>query len=200
MAEVEGFILAGGASSRMGRDKSALRLGGQTFVELVAAALSQVTDRVSVVSSRHEGECFGLPVVRDVFEDAGALGGLHSALTHARATWALVVSCDLPFVTGELLARLVSYSGGVEAVAPVQEDGRPQPLCALYAREPCLEVSERMLREGELRPRVLLKRVETFWVGFEKLSDLAGRELFFRNVNTPADYDEARRALAPPGL
>ena len=200
MVEVEGFILAGGASSRMGRDKSSLRLGGRTFVERVAAALSQVTERVSVVSSRHEGECSGLPVVRDVFADAGALGGIHSALLQARAPWAAVVSCDLPFVTGELLARLVSYAAGVEAVAPVQGDGRPQPLCALYARGPCLEISERLLRAGELRPRVLLKQVGTFWVEFEMLADLAGRELFFRNVNTPADYEEARRALAPPGI
>src|SRR5918911_1260403 len=113
---VEGFILAGGASSRMGRDKAALRLGEETLVARVASALTGIATRVSVVSSRHAADSFGLPVVRDVFEGAGALGGLHAALLHARSPWAAVVSCDLPFVTAELLRRLVSFAEGFDAV------------------------------------------------------------------------------------
>lgn len=191
--QVEGFILTGGASSRMGEDKSRLRLGGLTFVERAAAALSSVAGSITVVSSRHTEEVFGLPVVPDLFESRGALGGLHSALSHARATWIAVVSCDLPFVTGELFERLASHTeGGPGAVAPLQDDGRPQPLCAFYARECCLEVAEAMLLEGELRPRVLLGRVRTRWVDFPSLSDLRGSALFFRNVNTPEEYNRAR--------
>src|SRR5918912_2001731 len=74
---VEGFILAGGASSRMGRDKAALRLGEETLVARVASALTGIATRVSVVSSRHAADSFGLPVVRGVFEGAGAVGGPH---------------------------------------------------------------------------------------------------------------------------
>lgn len=195
MGEIEGFILAGGASSRMGSDKAALRLGEETFVARVARALSGVAATVRVVSSRHGTDAFGLPVVRDVFEDAGALGGLHAALHSARKPWAAVVSCDLPFVTPELLRRLASFAEGFDAVAPLQPDGRLQPLCALYAREPCLEQAERLIRQGELRPRALLQTVAARLVGFDELSDLPGSELFFRNVNTPGDYDEALASL-----
>jgi len=173
----------------MGADKSRLRLGGRTFVELAAGAFGALTDAVRVVGSRPDAEAHGLPVVRDVYEGLGAMGGLHAALASCRARWAAVVSCDLPFVSGELFARLASLRGeGDEAVAPVQDDGRPQPLCALYAAAPCLAAAEESIRSGELRPRTLLRGVRTRWVAFEELADLTGSRLFFANVNTPEDY------------
>src|SRR5688572_13319141 len=108
MTDIEGFILAGGLSSRMGADKARLRLGGRTFVELAADALGSVARVVSVVGSRPGVGDYGLPVVPDVHEGLGAMGGLHAALSACGVRWAAVVSCDLPFVTGELFERLAS--------------------------------------------------------------------------------------------
>lgn len=199
MSDIEGFILAGGLASRMGEDKSRLRLGGRTFVQIAAGALASVSSGVSVVGSRTGVESHGLAVVRDVYEGLGALGGLHAALAACQTEWAAVVPCDLPFVTAELFERLASLRGAdVDAVAPVQEDGRPQPLCALYAAARCLGAAERFIRAGELRPRALLQVVRTRWVRFAELSDLAGARLFFENVNTPADYKEAQRRGSLP--
>ena len=180
----------------MGEDKSRLRLGGRTFVEIVAGALAKISNKVSVVGSRPDIETHGLAVVRDVHEGLGALGGLHAALAACRAPWAAVVSCDLPFVTAELFERLASLRGGdVDAVAPIQEDGRPQPLCALYATARCLAEAERLIRAGDLRPRVLLRSVRTRWVKFGELSGLEGSRHFFDNVNTPAEYEAAKKRL-----
>lgn len=189
---IEGFILAGGASSRMGSDKSLLRLGGRTFVESAADALRAVSTRVSVVSSRHEEERHGLPLVRDLRANLGALGGLHAALASCRADWAAVLACDLPFVTGELLARLASMcADSLDAVVPIQEDGRVQPLSALYRARVCLEQVEVMIRTGELRPRLLLSRVRARRVAFEELRDLEGSSRLFMNINTHEDYARA---------
>ena len=200
MDDIEGFILAGGLSSRMGADKSQLRLDGHTFVELAAGALGTVARAVSVVGSRQGLETHGLPVVPDVYKGLGAMGGLHAALSACEARWAAVVSCDLPFVTGELFARLASLrEDDSEAVAPMQDDGRPQPLCALYSARECRDAAEELIHTGELRPRVLLRRVRTRWVEFKELSDLEGSRLFFTNVNTPSDYEEAQRERAEGG-
>jgi molybdopterin-guanine dinucleotide biosynthesis protein A len=189
---IEGFILAGGASSRMGEDKSRLTLGGRTFVESATRTLRAVTTCVSVVSSRDGAESHGLPLVRDLRAGVGALGGLHASLASCRAEWAAVVACDLPFVTGELLTRLVSMcADDMDAVVPVQEDGRLQPLCALYRSRVCLEEVEEMIRADELRPRLLLSRVRARRVAFEELSDLEGSRRLFLNVNTPEDYARA---------
>ena len=194
MPDIEGFILVGGASSRMGADKSWLTLGGETFARRIAHALATVAQKVSLVSAREEHRSHGLPLVRDVFTGVGALGGLHAALDTCRTEWAAVVSCDLPFVTPRLFERFASLRGqDCDAVAPVQPDGRPQPLCALYARDPCDALAAQMIAEGELRPRLLLRRVRTRWVEPRELEDLEGHELFFTNVNTPDDLAQARQ-------
>jgi molybdopterin-guanine dinucleotide biosynthesis protein A len=189
---IEGFILAGGASSRMGEDKSRLTLGGRTFVESAARTLRAVTTRVSVVSSRPGAESHGLRLVPDLRGGVGALGGLHAALASCRAEWAAVVACDLPFVTGEFAARLASMcADDLDAVVPLQEDGRVQPLCAMYRARVCLEQAEEMISAGELRPRLLLSRVRARRVAFEELRDLEGSRRFFLNVNTLEDYARA---------
>jgi len=200
MADLEGFILAGGASSRMGEDKSRLRLGGLTFVERVARALGPVAARVRLVSSRPDASAHGLPVVSDLHESRGALGGIHAALTNCRAPLALVVSCDLPFVTRELFEHLLSLrtadaDADADAVAPIQPDGRPQPLCALYSAALCARVADELIRAGELRPRELLRRVRTRWVAFEELADLPNSAHLFENVNTPEDYEKAKAGV-----
>lgn len=195
MEEVEGFILAGGASSRMGSDKARLCLGGESLVARAAAAIGGVAAGVSVVSSKPGAEEFGLPIVADYYTGRGAMGGLHAALARCRARWALVVSCDTPFVTAEMLRRLASFRGPeFDAVAPLQPDGRPQPLCALYSAQTCGPVAEGLIKSDELRPRELLRRVRTRRVTFGELSDLAGSAEFFRNINTPDDFLDARRA------
>ena len=193
MFECEGFILAGGASSRMGRDKARLPLGAETFLARIARALAAITPQVSVVSTRPDAAQFGLPVVTDIYRDCGALGGLHAALAACRAPWAAVVSCDLPFASGALWRRLASFAAQeCDAVVPFQLDGRAQPLCALYARAACLPLTEALLTTGELRPRMLLEQVRTRRVEPAALSDLTQADLLFLNVNTPADYEEAR--------
>jgi molybdopterin-guanine dinucleotide biosynthesis protein A len=192
MLEVEGFILVGGASSRMGKDKAQLFLGGQRFVERIALALGSITERVSVVGDKGSGAAWNLANVPDVHADWGALGGLHAALCAARAPWAAVVACDLPFVNGELFVRLASLGQDYDAVVPVQADGRRQPLCALYRVASCKETAQSLIAVGERRPRALLDRVRTRLVAPEELADLSGAQNFFSNINTPQDYARAR--------
>ncbi|HEX7999030.1 MAG TPA: molybdenum cofactor guanylyltransferase [Pyrinomonadaceae bacterium] len=197
MPEIEGFILAGGKSSRMGTDKASLLLGGESFTERIAAALSAVAWRVRLVGAQAErsssSSSAGL-FVTDVYGEWGALGGLHAALNACESEWAAVVACDLPFVTAELFARLAKERENFAAVVPVQQDERVQPLCAFYRREPCLRRTEELITAGERRPRVLLDSVNTRRVGFQELADLPGAGLFFTNVNTPDDYAQARQA------
>lgn len=190
--DIEGFILVGGASSRMGRDKARLTLSGRSFVERVAEALSRVAGRINLVGAKNVDSSLKIGNVPDVYEAWGALGGLHAALAACRAEWAVVAACDLPFVTGELFARLAGLREDSEAVVPVQRDGRLQPLCALYRTSACTEVARRMIEEGERRPRALVRLVRARLVSWEELADLPDAHLFFENVNTPEDYRGAR--------
>ena len=201
MTDTEGFILVGGASSRMGTDKSRLDFGGQTAVACIALALQSLTARISVVGAEPGNKHGSLLNVPDLRPRWGALGGIHTALNACEADWAAIVACDLPFVTAELFARLRAFASNatlepVAAVVPIQPDGRPQPLCALYRRRPCLKQAQRLIAEGEHAPRALLSVVPTRWVESSELSDLPGAENFFFNANTPEEYEQAKRILA----
>jgi len=190
MNDTEAFILAGGASSRMGTDKSQLPLEGQTFTERIAETLLKLTDSVSVVGREADSS---LPSVADVYPQWGALGGLHAALAACKREWAIVVACDLPFVTAELFSLLAEKRVDHEAVVPVQEDGRPQPLAALYRVEPCRQRATELIEAGRRRPLDLLEAVKTCWVSFAEIRNLEQAERFFVNINTPSDYYEATR-------
>jgi molybdenum cofactor guanylyltransferase len=193
MDDIEGFILTGGASSRMGTDKALLELGRRSFVERIYSALESISTRICFVGRRENFTALpALPTVPDIHVEWGALGGLHAAVAACRAKWAAIVACDLPFVTGELFVRLTSLRENFDAIVPVQADGRLQPLCALYRAAVCRERAEELIAEGERRPRVLLERVRTRLVAFDELSDLGQAAQFFMNINTPQEFADAK--------
>jgi molybdopterin-guanine dinucleotide biosynthesis protein A len=102
--QIEAFILAGGASRRMGTDKSQLLLEHRTFTERIAHTLLQLSDSVTIVGRT-------IPPFRsvpDVYPQWGALGGLHAALSACTREWAIIAACDLPFVTAEFFKHLAN--------------------------------------------------------------------------------------------
>lgn len=170
----------------MGTDKSRLTLEGQSFIERISETLLEVTSKVSVVGQ----DCYDLKLesIADVYPKWGALGGVQAALSSCQANWAMVIACDLPFVTTELCKRLIALRGSYDAVVPTQKDSRPQPLCALYKVDPCLAQATQLIEAGQRRPLDLIERVNTRWVKFSELEDLPGADKFFVNINTPEDY------------
>lgn len=198
---IAGFILAGGESRRMGTEKARLVLDGQSFVERIAGELSSVSSSIKVVGDKlspaelklHPNLPIDIQAAPDIYPQWGALGGVHAALAACSETWALVVACDFPFVTGELFNRLASVREQFEAVAPIQQDGIPQPLCSLYRVKPCLHLAEQMIKSGERKPITLLQSVRTRWLLFNELKHLKGADSFFENINTPEDYARVKK-------
>jgi molybdopterin-guanine dinucleotide biosynthesis protein A len=187
ISQFEAFILAGGESRRMGTDKSQLLLQDQTFTDRIAETLLGVTDSIKLVGTREVHPRF--PSVADVYPKWGALGGLHAALSACSRDWAIVVACDLPLVTTELFNYLASLRAEHDAVVPVQQDLRPQPLAAIYRVDPCRQRATELIEAGRRRPLDLLELVHTRWVPFNELRNLDQAEKFFVNINTPDDYD-----------
>jgi molybdopterin-guanine dinucleotide biosynthesis protein A len=209
MDSIAGFILVGGESRRMGADKAGLKLNGQSFVDRIAEKVSEVTTSVSIVGNNASAlqlkDSGKLPIVPDVYPSWGALGGVHAALaacsaesssqgaTQGSIEWALIVACDFPFVTKELFVRLANAREDFDAVAPIQSDSIPQPLCALYRTNPCLVRAEELIKSGERKPIALLQSVRTRWILFSELADLEHASRLFDNINTPQDYSRITR-------
>ena len=204
---LDGFVLVGGASSRMGKDKAQMTIGGVKLFERAATALGEIChQRVSLVRryGTYDPLCTELDIaalsdlrVRGRNLPRAPIIGLYTALTKAKTPWITVLACDLPFVTGDLMTKLSSFcSDEFDAVVPVQPDTRPQPLCAFYQRESCLLAVERMLFAGDLKLQRLMSHVRTRFVNFEEISELPGSANFFLNVNTIEDYESAERIIS----
>src|SRR5215211_7458744 len=144
---MEAFILAGGASRRMGTDKSQLLIERQTFADRITETLLAIADSVTLVGGLGANH----PRVADIYPQWGALGGIHAALAACESEWAIVVACDLPFVTAELFSFLAELHLDHETVVPIQQDGRPQPLAALYRVGPCLRRATELIEAGRRR-------------------------------------------------
>ena len=209
--QIEGFILAGGASHRMGEPKYKLQIGGKTFVERAASALDATCNgQINIVGEIDEqylnvklsdGKDRSLRNIQDIVierehgkNDAarGAMIGLYTALTYSKTKWISILACDLPLVTGDLMKRLAGYcSNEFDAVVPVQPDAKLQPLCAFYRREKCLPIVKQSIDAGDVKMQSLISRIRTRFVEFDEIADLDGSANFFFNVNRPEDYETA---------
>ncbi len=197
----DGYILVGGKSSRMKTDKAALHLGDETFAGRAFAALQEITaGRISfVLGVNQTGKLLppNVPQITDIFPHKAALSGIYTALAHSTNEWAVVLACDYPFVTKDLFMRMAeitnSVDGEISVVAPIQTDGRIQPLCSFYRVKTCLAVAEQLLKSAEIPPaRRLLENVATRLVYHKELADLSGAENFFTNINNPGDFCRAQ--------
>lgn len=189
-----GYILAGGRSRRMGRDKALLETGAGSFLENAVQALRPVcAERVKAVLGADRPDLIkkissSVPCVFDIYRNRGALGGMHAALTDCPTEFALILAVDLPFFTGEPikeLCRIAAAAENFDAFVPVQKDGRPQPLAAVYRTASCLPKADRLLKnKTRAAVRDLLANLAVRAIAQKALSD---DERLLHNVNTPAD-------------
>jgi len=197
--KADGFVTAGGNSSRMGRDKAWLELDGVTMIERVIAALRPVTARVTIIANRPEYTRLNLAVVGDTHRGVGPLEAIRTALANAEHSRVVLVGCDLPFVTPELFTYLLHAAGDAQAVVPMNDEGRVEPLCAVYSTAALAAVTE-LITAGHRKVSRLFDRVPTRFVAFAELARLEGARLFFENINSPEDYRRAVERLKSPGL
>lgn len=195
------FIQAGGRSSRMGVDKAWLEINGrpQRFMiehvlaaaEPVAASLSIIINSANPNSERYRklAEQWNAQLLDDLHDHQGPLGGIHTALEACRAgESALILACDLPFLTAEVLGFLCRehQHRAAQVTVPFDVDGRLQPLAAIYDQS-CLAVVKERLALRELKVDQLFGFVRTERISFQDFAHLPGASKFFFNINTMED-------------
>lgn len=184
---VAGIVLAGGKSTRMGRDKSLLRVGGTTLLGRTLHVLAGIFDEVFVVADRADrfDGLGNVGVVEDLVPDIGPLGGIYTGLKESANPSCFVVACDMPLLDPGAISRQLSIWPAAEADALVPVvNGRAEPLHSVYAKE-CLPAIEQQMERGDHRVRALFDVVRVhFWhPGPEDVRS-------FANVNTPDEWTE----------
>jgi molybdopterin-guanine dinucleotide biosynthesis protein A len=184
--DITGAVLAGGKSSRMGRDKALLDLHGQPFIQRIVATLQRVFQSVVIISdSGQRYESLGIPIYGDVFKNCGPLAGVHSALKHSTTDAVFIVSCDLPLLTPAIVQYVVG-SKIHHDVTLLATTNSVQPLCGLYNRK-CLPLIEKHLKQAQYSVLRCIQEIQTVILSPAPARvDNAGYALM--NVNTPIDY------------
>jgi len=197
-ATIRAFLQAGGHSSRMGTDKAWIEINGHSLIEHMLAAADTVATSLSIIISADNpnaeryaklAEGQGARLLFDLHDHLGPLGGIHTALKNCDANEAaLILACDLPFLTTEFLTLLYQkhQSGVAQITVPFDAEGRLQPLVAIYDQA-CLAAVEEQLAAGRLRVDRLFDLVLTARIAFSDFAHLPGAPQFFLNLNSPED-------------
>jgi molybdopterin-guanine dinucleotide biosynthesis protein A len=195
MEGVRAFILAGGRSTRMGTDKAFLEFFGRSLLNNALALAREAVGQVCIVGDAAKFSPFG-PVISDIYPNRGPLGGIHAALASSDAELNLVLGVDLPFLTARFLRHLISLAENSQAAVSVPfVNGHYEPLCAVY-RKSFVRLADAALAEHRNKIDALFTDVAVRTVDDDELATLGFSPAMFRNLNTPEDWERARREFA----
>lgn len=186
-----GYILAGGKSSRMGIDKGLMLLEGKAIIQYVMEQLEPMVNELVIVSNNPEYEKFGLKVIPDRIKDIGPAGGIHSALTHTNTSRCFIVSCDIPFVTTRAIHFIRQQSENYQIALPVYK-GKIQTLLGVYSKS-CLLVWQRLINEGIFKLQDLILHFKLNLMEVEN-NDIFNERMFF-NINDRNEFEAALKQL-----
>lgn len=177
-----GILLAGGKSSRMGEDKAFLKYGGLFLYQYNLKILEQFSDNLIVSSSNKAFNQLKYLRVEDETPELGPIGGIYSSLKRIRYSNAIVLPCDLPFITIDIIDELIANSEGYDICIALNNSGQPEPLVGIYSTS-ILPKMEDLIKNGKYKIRDLLLEVKTNFLSLEST-----QQNTFQNVNYPEDY------------
>ena len=187
------IILAGGKNRRLGRSKALETIDGISFIDRTVERLKPLGDRILIVTSREQCD---LPVAGkaeimvDIYPGKGPLGGIYTGLLASQTPHSLVVACDMPFLNTGLLRYMVKQSRDFDAVVPRLEEGKLEPLHAIYSKG-YLDSIKTQLEGNELEAYSMLNPARVRYVERAECLRFDPQLLSFFNINYQSDLDHA---------
>lgn len=196
-----GIVLAGGKSSRFGKDKALIQLQSKPLVEWVMEAIAKVVDEVILsLSSGSESynfmKGFGTKVriVMDTKPGLGPISGLYSSFREAKGDYVAVAPCDSPFIQPELYTLLFNKAEGHDGAVPFINNFW-EPLHAVYRRKQFIVGIENALSAGKTRPVDTYPYLNIIKVNQEEVKNVDAKSLSFININTRDDLLKANKIM-----
>ena len=202
---VSAIILAGGSSSRLGEDKSLVLLANKPLVQYVLDAVEKIADeKIVAINSKAKIEVFRKAVDSDVkvvadnpqYKVHSPLVGALTGFEKACGEYSLLLSCDTPFISREVVTLLLELRVKKSAVVPRWPNGYIEPLQAVYHTQRALEAAEKTLEDERFSMRSMVEKLR----GVRYVSTLVLQQLdlelrTFFNVNTLLDLKKAEFLL-----
>ena len=190
---VSSIILAGGKSSRLGREKHAEVIAGKSLIERVISRLQPLSTEILLVISQSQSEIsFSLPEVKtlvDIYPRKGSLGGIYTGLVNSTHTNNIVVACDMPFLNPDLLGYMIDLSPDFDIVIP-RIGTELEPLHAVYSKN-CIAPMKDLIERGHFKIDRFFDSVKVRYIEEKELNRLDPEHMSFFNINTQEDLEKA---------
>jgi molybdenum cofactor guanylyltransferase len=192
------IVLAGGRSLRLGRSKALQAIQGKSLIQWVVDRLAMLSTEIIIVTARGEAipcsSAVRIKTVADIYPAKGTLVGIHSGLIASSSSRAIVVGCDMPFLSVRLLEYMSQTLADSDVALP-RIGEMVEPLCAVYSKN-CLAPIQELLDQNELRISRLFGMVKVRYIDEDDIDSFDPEHLSFFNVNSQVDLDRARRLAA----
>jgi molybdopterin-guanine dinucleotide biosynthesis protein A len=195
------IILAGGKSSRLGRNKALQIIGGKTLIQWVVDRLATLSTEIIIATARGEpipcSSTARIRTVADTHPGRGPLAGIYSGLVASSGSRAIVVGCDTPFLNVSLLQYMSQICSTCGLVIP-RIEGKVEPLCAVYSKD-CVAPIGQLLKQNELKIIELFRMVTVRYIEEDEIDSFDPEHLSFFNINSQADLDRATELATQKG-
>jgi len=195
------IILAGGKSSRLGQSKALQVIEGKSLIQWIVDRLAILSTEIIIATAYGKAiPCFSaarIKTVADLYPGKGPLVGIYSGLIASSSSRAIVVGCDTPFLSVDLLEYMTQICSTCDVIVPLIKK-KVEPLCAVYSKS-CLAPIQELLERNELQISRLFSMVKVKYVEEDEINGFDPEHLSFFNINSPDDLERARKLAAEKG-
>lgn len=188
---ITGVILAGGKSSRIGKDKAFLRIGEETIIERMLSSIRHIFKEVVIVTKVTDRFRYsGVRVIKDLARLQNPLVGIYTALMVSKSSYCFIFACDMPFLNKELIRYMVSVRTGYDIVIIIDKKGF-HPLHAIYSTR-CLDIIKEHMHIQDFKVTDLLRLVKVKQLNNRVLLRFDPQQKALFNINTQSELRLAR--------
>ncbi|WP_278020951.1 molybdenum cofactor guanylyltransferase [Flavobacterium ginsengisoli] len=178
------FILCGGKSTRMQSEKGLVLFQGKPFIEHIIQAILPITDRIKLITSSKEYDYLGYEKIPDLIADKGPLGGIFTALSHSETKFNLILSCDIPLISTELLQELISKHTKEAEITVFASESKTHPLIGIYSKNIVATIKE-AIDSNELKMMDLLAKLPHQIINIEE-----SENFHLTNINSADELND----------
>lgn len=177
-------ILCGGKSSRMQSEKGLVLFQNKPFIEHIITAVLPISSTIQLITNTNNYDYLHHPKTKDILTGKGPIGGIYSALSNSKTELNLILSCDIPLISTEILLELIHKHNDDFDVSVFNDDHRTHTLIGIYSKK-IIPILEKSIEENNLKLMHLLSKVQhqLIPVGSQKSK-------LFKNINSVAELHE----------
>ena len=173
MNDITIVILAGGKSSRMGKDKGLMSLNGKPMIKHIIDTVKELDLDSIIISNDKKYECFGIPVYEDIFKDIGPLGGIHAGFENTQTSKILILSCDMPYINKNIINYILKNSK-LNNIVITKHGKNIHPLIGIYDRK-IVNLLLESIKNKQLKTINLVKKLKCCILDLTKKMSLISR-------------------------